>query len=234
VGFVAFGVGSDVQGGLADLLTGRTTTGGTSVDDARERAQDNPKDPDAWRDLSTALQQDGQTNEAIAPLQKYVDLRPKDEDALRELAGLQLVRANIFRDDAVIAQAAALELAPQTDILPPETSPLGQALGDQAISDAVSQRANEDFTQAYTRMQGGYNAAKATYVRLARLAPGDASIQFQLADTAQTAGDTATAIAAYKRFVKLAPDDPTVPDVRKQIKALEEQQSTPVATSSGG
>jgi Flp pilus assembly protein TadD len=235
VGFVAFGVGSDVQGGLADLLTGNSSTGGgASVDDARERAQEHPKDAEAWRDLSTALQQDGQTNEAIAPLQKYVDLQPKDEDALRELAGLQLVRANTFRDGAVIAQAAALELAPQTDILPPETTPLGQALGDQPVSDAVSLRANEAFTKAYTRMQGGYNAAKATYVRLARLAPDDASIQFQLADTAQTAGDNTTAIAAYKRFVKLAPDDPSAPDVRRQIKALEEQQSTPVATPSGG
>src|SRR5829696_1426408 len=80
VGFVAFGVGSDVQGGLADLLTGNSTTGGASVGDARERAKDSPKDPDAWRDLSTALQQDGQTQEAIAPLRKYTDLRPKDED----------------------------------------------------------------------------------------------------------------------------------------------------------
>jgi tetratricopeptide (TPR) repeat protein len=236
VSFVFFGVGANISGtGVADILGfGGGGTGQPSVDDARERLDNNPTDAQALRDLATALQTEGKTQEAIQPLEQYTALRPKDEDALRELAGLQLVRANNYRDDAVIAQAAALELAPQTDILPPETSELGQALGDQAISDAVSQRANEAFTKAYTRMQGGYNAAKATYVALARLAPGDASIQFQLGDTAQTAGDTATAIAAYKRFVKLAPDDPSAPDVRKQIKALEEQQSTPVATSSGG
>ena len=40
----------------------------------------------------------------------------------------------------------------------------------------------------------------------------------QLAQAAQSANDTATVIAAYEAFLKLAPDDPTAPEVRKILK----------------
>ena len=91
--FVVFGVGSEVPGGVADILQGG---GGGSADvgGARERTQENPGDADAWRDLATALQQDGRPEEAIAPLERYVTLEPKDADALGSLASLYIIRAN--------------------------------------------------------------------------------------------------------------------------------------------
>jgi hypothetical protein len=48
--FVVFGVGSDVQGGIADLFTGRAASSGPSADDARERLEENPRDAEALRD----------------------------------------------------------------------------------------------------------------------------------------------------------------------------------------
>jgi outer membrane protein assembly factor BamD (BamD/ComL family) len=46
-------------------------------------------------------------------------------------------------------------------------------------------------------------------------------VQLELAQTAQSASDYATAIAAYKKFLKLAPDDPSAPDVKRLLKQLE-------------
>ena len=55
-----------------------------------------------------------------------------------------------------------------------------------------------DRTAARRRLQEAREAAK----------PAEPSDQLQLAQAAQNAGDTAAAIAAYKTFIKLAPDDP--------------------------
>ena len=52
------------------------------------------------------------------------------------------------------------------------------------------------------------------YRRIAAAAPKDPTVQLELAQAAQSANDTATAIAAYEAFLKLAPDDPTAPEVR--------------------
>jgi len=44
-----------------------------------------------------------------------------------------------------------------------------------------------------------------------------------LAQDAQRAGDATTAIQAYKRFLVLAPDDPSAPLAKQQIKQLTSQ-----------
>jgi predicted TPR repeat methyltransferase len=46
-------------------------------------------------------------------------------------------------------------------------------------------------------------------------------VQLEVASAAQSAGDVTTAIAAYKAYLKLAPDDPNAPSVRQQLKLLE-------------
>ncbi len=222
VGFVAFGVGSDVQGGIADAIgVGGGGTGQPSVEDSRERLEENPNDPTALRDLATALQTDGRPEEAIAPLERYVRLRPNDEEVLRQLAGVHLTKATRLRNEAQEAQLEAQALAPGTIFQPPANTPFGQALSKAPITQAATQRANERLTRVYGEMQSAYRDAKETYVRLARLAPEDPSIQLQLADAAINSGDTPAALTAYRRFVKLAPDDPTTPLVRQEIKRLQ-------------
>ena len=222
VGFVAFGVGSDVQGGIADVLgVGSGGTGLPSVDDAREKLEDNPNDAGALRELVTALQTAGNSEEAIEPLERYTTLRPRDADALSELGGLYLTEASQLRNELQLAQFEAQLLNPGGDLLPPADSPLGKALGARPVTDAVSARANERVNRLFSEQSSAYDQAKTTYQRLARLNPGDANVQIQLADAAQNAGDTQTALAAYRRFVKLAPDDPSAPLVRQEIERLQ-------------
>jgi len=109
VGFVGFGIGANQNASLGDLFRGDSgsASGNLSVGDAREQLQKNPKSAEAKRELATALQEDGQTDEAITVLNAYVAQSPKDEDALRELAGLYLGRANALAQDAQIARLRA-------------------------------------------------------------------------------------------------------------------------------
>ncbi len=64
-GFVLFGVGAGGTG-VGDLFRGSSSSGVPSISSAEKRTQESPKDVEAWRDLSTALQTDGQTDRAIA------------------------------------------------------------------------------------------------------------------------------------------------------------------------
>ena len=64
--------------------------------------------------------------------------------------------------------------------------------------------------------------------------PNDSAVQFSLAQSAEQAGDYATAIKAYQQFIKLAPDDPNVPAIKRQIALLKaQQQIQPTAQPSG-
>jgi tetratricopeptide (TPR) repeat protein len=234
VGFVAFGVGSDVQGGIADVLgVGGASAGQPSVDEAREKLVEKPNDPVALRELSTALQTEGQADDAIVPLEQYVALRPKDEDAQRELAGLYLTRASRARQDLQVAQVEATLLNPGSDFLPPVSTPLGQALSSAPITQAVSGKATEAVNEAYTELIAAYQSATRAYQQIVKLAPDDAAAQLQLADAAANSGDTTTATAAYKKFLKLAPDDPSAPLVREEIKRLEAAATAGAATAAG-
>jgi tetratricopeptide (TPR) repeat protein len=234
VGFVAFGVGSDVQGGIADILGGGGGSGQPSVDEAREKLDENPADPTALRDLATALQTEGRPLEAIDPLEQYTALRPKDEDALRELAGLYLSSATTARQDLAVAQAQASLLDPGAIFLPPSSSPLGQALANRPITQAATGDASEAVNDAYTRLVAAYTQAKTTYQKIVKIAPDDAAAQLQLADVAQNSGDSATAIAAYKKFLAMAPDDPSAPLVREQIEQLEAASTSTGAEPAAG
>jgi tetratricopeptide (TPR) repeat protein len=221
VGFVVFGVGSDVPGGIADVLQGSSSTGQPSVDEAREKLEKNPRDAEALRELATGLQTQGRSDEAINPLERYVALRPKDEDAMRELASLYLTKASRLREDVSRVQAEAQVLVPGTDFLPPVTTPFGQALSNDPVSQAVQTKASERVNAVFTRMQRAYQQAQAAYARVAQLAPDDPNVQLELANAALNAGDTGSALAAYRRFLTLAPDDRNAPLVRAEIKRLE-------------
>ena len=195
-------MGSEVPGGVADIVQGRGG-GGADVEGAQERTQENPGDADAWRDLSTALQQDGRQEEAIAPLERYVALEPKDTDALGTLASLYLIRAgNLAERLRGAQQQAALDNPAQTFAFPSD-SPFSQAFATNPVTDAVVGDSNARVNDLYTRTTQAYQEAKLKYAQLAELQPDDASIQIQLADAAQNAGDTQTALTAYKRFLNI-------------------------------
>jgi tetratricopeptide (TPR) repeat protein len=224
---VLFGVGTGF-GGLQDILQqNQGVRSGPSASKARERIQKNPRDAQAYRDLSTALQNDGKLGESITPLARYVVLRPTDADAKTELAGLYLREAEIYRNEAQVASAALQEAVPGQLFLPPSTSKLGQALANDPISTAISSKYNDALNKAYAKTQDNYTKAVGVYKQLAESEAGrrDSSVQFQLAQTAELAGDTKTAVAAYKRFLKLAPEDPSAAAVKDRVKQLQSQVS---------
>ena len=230
VGFVAFGIGSDQGTGIGDILRdgGGSSNGSLSVGEARDQLAENPKSAPAKRALATALQEDGQTDEAISVLSEYIEQRPKDEDALRELAGLHLGRANAFAQEAQLAQIRASYLTFGSTF----SNPLklgegeGQTIGPDPIDQAISTQLSEEVNAAYARAQTAYQNAEDAYEKLAAVAPRDPNVQLELAQAAQQSGNTARAISAYERFVELAPDDPSTPAVRQQIQQLKAAQAS--------
>lgn len=242
--FVFLGVGSG-SSGLGDLLRGNFDLfgggSGSEVSKDRDRIKKDPKDFAAYKDLATALQGQGKDDEAIAVLERYRKLNPKDTDALAQLGGLYLHKADVARARAQAIQMQSQEAFAGQVFAPDSSSKLGQALqgsadpltGADPIDRAVQTQVNTEAGTAFTEMSTAYKKAVSAYRQMAAESPNDPSVQFQLAQAADAAGDTKTAISAYERFLKLAPDDPTVPAIKQRIKQLKASQVRASAGSSG-
>ena len=225
LGFVGFGVGAGGVG-FGDILRGSGGGSGLpSVSSAQKRVLDNPKDAQAFRDLATAQQAAGNTDDAIEALESFVALRPRNTDALRELAGLYLAKASDAQQRGQIAEYRAAYLAPGLAVA--NAIQLGdKPLDPDPISSAVNGLVSGDSSQAYIDAQSASRSAVATYRKITTVLPNDPSVQLELAQAAQDAGDTATVIAAYKTFLKIAPADPTAVEVRLLLKQLRQFGST--------
>jgi len=224
LGFVGFGVGAGGVG-VGDILRGGGGGGVPSISDAEKRTFENPKDAQAFRDLATAYQAAGRNDEAIQALEDYSRLRPKDTDALRELAGLYLTKASQAQQRAQIYQYRSDYLAPGGAV----DSIIqigGQPLDPGPISSAVTSSLQTEISVALSEAQSAAASAVGAYRRIAEAKPKDPSVQLELAQAAQSANDTATAIAAYEGFLRLAPDDPTAPEVRRLLKQLRSTSTT--------
>ena len=224
-GFVLFGVGSSDVSGLSDIFSGIGGGGGSgqpSVSKAEKATQKNPKDAAAWKTLAAAYDTTGDIPSAISAWTTYTTLRPKDIEGLQSLATDYEQQFSTQTQVAAAAQAEA-QNAQATQFGPPPTSPLGRALNSVSdpIAQAASQSANQRFNTALQTRQATAQQLEGVYKKLATLhKPVEPSDQLLLAQAAQNAGDTAAAIAAYRAFIKLAPDDPNAAYARQQVKAL--------------
>lgn len=245
-GFVFLGVGSGSTG-LGDLLSGNFSSifGGaatnSSVKKAENKVKKNPKDVQANKDLATALQTNNQFDRAILTLEKVRTLAPKDTEALTQLAGLYLRKADLARNRAQAIQAEQ-STASASQIFGVDTnSKLGRAYqgsadpftGVDPINRGIQSVVNTRAGAAYAAMSGSYKKAVDVYKQIAALSPTDPSVQFQLAQAGEAAGDTRTTIAGYEAFLKLAPDDPTAPAIRARLKQLQTPQVQPSVTTGG-
>lgn len=219
--FAFLGVGSG-SGGLQQLFSNLNIFGssGTSISKALGEVQKHPTDPRARRDLATAYEAKGDTFLAIQALQAYTTLRPKDAKAWTELAGLQETAAQDFLTQYQNAYANQQLAAPSQSLLPSATSPLGQALGTNPIEQTAATQQNAIVTNLAQQVQAEYTGAVASFQKVAALEPDNANAQFQLAQAAQTSGDRTTAVAAYRRYLKLSPGGSTAAQVRSLIKQL--------------
>jgi tetratricopeptide (TPR) repeat protein len=239
-GFVFLGVGSGssigdlLQGNWSTLFGSDNSTANKDADKARDRIKKNPDDAQAYRDLATALETSGDTAAAIQPLEKYRTLRPKDTDALNELASLYLTKADKARVRASDIQQQASAATAATIFAPDPNSKVGQALtgtadpltGADPINKAVQTLVNDKASTAYTEMSAAYKKAVSVYKSVAKASPKDPTGWFQLAQASEAAGDTSSAITAYKRFLELAPDDPNADAVRQRLKQLQTPQTS--------
>jgi tetratricopeptide (TPR) repeat protein len=231
--FVFLGVGSG-SSGLGDLLQGNFSFGGgssgPSIGKAKDRVEKNPNDAAAYKDLGTAYESKGQIEDAIDAYRRYVQLRPNDDATLAKLGALYLSRGEALQRQAQAAQLAMQDVNPGSLFAP--AGKLGTALTPDPVTQAASTKANTAATTAFQNMQATYGEALGVYRKLAQRSPKDPILQLQLANAAESASDTTAALAAYKRFVKLAPDDPSTPAIKARIKELKASPS--LGTSGAG
>jgi tetratricopeptide (TPR) repeat protein len=241
LGFVLLGVGSGSTGAadvLGNMFNFGSSSSGTSITKLQKKVDASPKDAKTWRDLATALEQKQRTQDAVNALERYTALRPKDQNALAELASQYGTLATNYATDYSNAQAEGQQFSsPGAVFAPASTTPFGKAFADPTalqdpISSAVQALASNKQSTAYTNFQTAQKNAEGVYQKLSKLNPNDATTQIQLGQAAQSAGDTVVAIAAYEDFLKLAPTDPLAPQVKQALKQL--QASAATSTSSGG
>jgi Flp pilus assembly protein TadD len=221
-------VGSSLPSGLGDILrSGGTSSSQPGVSDAQKAIQKNPKDAQAYIDLSQAYQRNGSIDAAIPPLVTYTKLKPKNQNVLQELAGLYSIQASKAQNDAAQANQDYTDASGLSTLQSGSTSQLFQpgAL-DKTIQDAAATRGQT----ANGKMNTAYRNAASTYAKLVKLAPRDSQLWFLDALSAEQASLNPQAIAAYKQFLKLSPNAPEAAQVKQRIKQLRSGGST----SAGG
>jgi len=240
-GFVLLGVGSG-SSGLTDAFQSAFnfgSSGGTSIGKLENKVGKHPQDATAWRDLATAYEQKHRTQDAVTALERYTALRPKDTDGFSELASQYTALARTAATDYQSAQNDATLASPTTAFAPPSTTVFGKIYADpKALQDPIGQmlqtQASAKAQTALTSYQSASKQAEATFQKLAALTPTDVTVQYQLGQAAQAASDFPTAIAAYRRFLKLAPTDVDAPSVRQLLKQVRAQAGITATTSATG
>lgn len=222
-GFVLFGVGAGGTG-VGDIFRG-AGGGGPSISSAREKTEKNPKDLEAWRELSSAYQADSKTEEAIEAQKTVVLLAPKDTNALRELASLYLAAAGAKQLEAQILQTRAAYQGAGQGFPGAFTSPNGQPLLEDSISSRVKAEASPKIEELFRAVQLASAESVNAYKKIVVISPNDPNVRLELAQAAQQAGDLATTISAFEAFLRLAPDDANAPIVKQQLKQLRASQS---------
>jgi tetratricopeptide (TPR) repeat protein len=221
-GFLVFGVGTGVQGtSLGDVFQDIFQSGGSnqpSIEDAREKVAEDPRSAEAQLELANALQAAGQRNEAVAALVRYTELRPRDVNGLQQLASLYTLRAQDAQQRALAIQSESQGGLFGQSFRP--SGELGQALSQDPVEQALSAEASVRLGEASAVVQREYRKVAGVYQQLALLLPDDPSVFLQLGQASQLAGDSESAIAAYRTFLELSPDDANAPIVRTQLEQL--------------
>jgi tetratricopeptide (TPR) repeat protein len=224
VTFAFLGVGSGTNG-LDQLFSGLNIFhhSGNAVSKAQSYLRKHPSSAKGYRDLATAYEAKGDTANAIGALQQYTVEKPKAATAFSELGGLQLTQATDYSTQYQNAYTARQLAAPGQTFRP--TGKLGTALGTDQIEQAAAQQADSVVTDLQQRTQLAYNNAVSSFRQAAKLQPNDANAWFQLAQTAQQAGDYKTAVTGYKHYLKINPGSSSASEIQKLIKELSKAAS---------
>jgi tetratricopeptide (TPR) repeat protein len=226
--FVLLGVGSGsngISGALSNFFNSNGSSG-PSISHLQQKVADHPGNAADWRALATALEQKHQTADAISALQRYTALKPKDGGAYTELAAQYTQQAQDMQTQLSAAQAAASAANPAQTFAPPSTTPLGQVFqSTKGLQSPITNVVSGESTAAASNLYSQYNQIlserEGAYKSVAKLKPDDATAQISLGQAALDAQDTATAITAFKAFLKLAPNDPEAAYAKSALKQLQ-------------
>jgi len=225
--FAFLGVGSGSGGGLDQLFQGLNPFhhSGTSVSKAQKEVAAHPKNPKGFRDLATAYEAKADRAGAISALQSYTTLKPKDVSAWNELAGQQQAQAQDYLTAYRNAYQIRQDAAPSQLLQP--AGKLGTAFGTNQLEQAAAQRADTAVNGLSQKVQLAYASVQSSYDQVTQLTPKDPSAWLSLAQAAQTAGDNATAVKGYKRYLKLSPGTSVAPQIKQLIKQLSPAPTKP-------
>jgi tetratricopeptide (TPR) repeat protein len=218
--FAFLGVGSGTNG-LDQLFQGINIfhRSGNAVSKAQKEIQKHPNAPKGFRDLATAYEGKGDTANAISALQQLANLKPKDAAAWSELAGLQTSQAQDY-----LAQYQAAyqnrQLTAPTQSLFPATGKLATAIGTNKAEQVAATRVDAQVQDLQQRTQLAYNNALTSYQKVTTITPKDSNAWFQLAGSAQQAGNYTEAVKAYKRYLVLNPNSSNKAQIEQLIKQL--------------
>ena len=85
--------------------------------------------------------------------------------------------------------------------------------------------ANASVQDLQSRTQLAFTNAVGSYQKVTKLQPNNADGWFQLAQIAQQSGDVKTAVAGYKRYLKLNPNSTNATQIRALLKQLSPKPS---------
>jgi len=260
--FVLFGVGNAGGLSFFDYFTHKsasssatsTSSGATAeaIASAQAAVTKTPNDAAAWSALGAAWTAKASaelgTDASAAAGSSEAATKAYERAALlkRSDVATQTALAKSYQALAGSYQAAEQQLSTQaSDIQSGASNPTQFLPGGQATNlDAFSRATNDLSTQATSRLQNqalplltkaqaAETKALGVFRKLADLQPTNGPAWYDLARAADATGDTATAIKAYKQFVKILPGDPLVPDINARLAQLEPKPK-PKPTTSGG
>jgi tetratricopeptide (TPR) repeat protein len=234
--FVFLGVGSGSTG-IADLLNPSqwfSGSGGPSTGSLAKKAREHPLDSQAALNYAQALDTAGKSAQAVAVLEAFLKRRPHNVDVLSDLSGRYETQASNALTQAQNAQANSDSIS-GSSLVPSLTGKGGvPALGTDPIVSAVSTQSQDTVTKAQTQAQTALNNDVRVLKALVAATPDDTTQVFRLAQAADAAGDSQTAMTYYKRFIKAAPDDPQAALAKTRLKQLQHPQVSPTVTPSTG
>ena len=195
----------------------------------RSRPRRTRRTSQAWRDLSTALQTDGQTDEAIdARRSRSSRSRRRTPTPSASSRASTSAQATAKQQAAQILQIqAALQRGRRARASRGcSHPPTGQPLVDDKIATTIDAQASTELQRLAGRRADSLGSGRRRPTRRSpRSQPNDPNVQLELAQAAQQAGDTATAIAAYTTLPQARSGRPERVDREAAAEAAETEPS---------
>jgi tetratricopeptide (TPR) repeat protein len=235
--FVFLGVGSGGSA-LSDILNGNIHLfgggGGPSIQSLQKNVAEHPTDPKARLKLADALKTKSdkdttQTVPAIAAYKSYLKLKPGDTNALTTLGQLYATRVSEMKSEIQNPPTPPLSIV-NTFLPVSQSTTLGTALSS-LLPTALSVTSLQAGDIALRTVDLGkvINQHLGLYRELAAKNPSDSGAFLEVANAATQDGDLPGAVAVYKQFLKKYPNDPLVPDIKRQITSTEKQIAQQIA-----